>query len=276
MMDARPGSAPSWLTGRLHFIGTASVIARLPAMQHAASPAAPGPSMRPHGSRSLSWAVAVSVAVHAAALAWVTGGGGAYQPAAHVPGALRPAEKLAVSLAVDSPFQPTLLVPMPRADHGRLLPLPLQRPLPDLPAARPKLPAGTPAGAGGIDATLLGDRDRLGEVLLGRELTQFPVELGNVPRMDGPIRARYPAAALRDGREANVVVWVVVDASGKADNIIVVEGVPEFSNEVIEAVQAARFVPAHDNLQAIPYPIALEFRFVLGSSDTDARAAAAR
>ena len=111
-----------------------------------------------------------------------------------------------------------------------------------------------------IEAQPLEDRNRIGD-LNSRQLAEFPVELEFPVRLAGKIVAHYPPAALAAGREGSVVVWIVVDAQGHADEIEVTEGAEEFANEVIAVIREAHFLPAQNNLMPIRFPISLEFQF---------------
>jgi len=61
-----------------------------------------------------------------------------------------------------------------------------------------------------------------------------------------------------------------VDAQGIPEEVLVTDGQEEFADAVIAAVRAARFVPAQNNLLPIRFPLALEFRFVIGTRDASA------
>ena len=114
-----------------------------------------------------------------------------------------------------------------------------------------------------IDGALLVDRGRLGE-LYSRQLGEFPVEVDFPARLNEKIRARYPAAALAEGREDSVAVWIVVDTQGAPEEIVVADGSEEFADAVVAAVRNARFLPAQNNLVPIRFPLALEFHFTIG------------
>jgi len=134
------------------------------------------------------------------------------------------------------------------------------------PSAQSKSAPSPGVGTGDlrIDAAVLADRNRLGDVL-SRQMTEFPIEVDSPAGLDGTIRARYPRTALAERREDSVAVWIVVDENGIADEIIVLDGSEDFAEAVVAAVREAHFVPAKNNLKPIRYPISLEFRFVLGA-----------
>ncbi len=148
------------------------------------------------------------------------------------------------------------------------------------PIPLPQSPSPPILGVGGsanvhIDGVLLANSERLGE-LLSRQLAEFPVEVDSPARLVAKIRASYPPAALAEGREDLVVVWIVVDAKGAVEEIQVAEGTEEFSAAVIAAVRQARFVPAQGSLVPIRFPLALEFRFAIGRKATAGTATAAQ
>jgi len=147
-------------------------------------------------------------------------------------------------------------------------------PVPSGSIAQPPAAASPLLGVGGfgevrVEGVLLADKDRLGEAL-SRQMSEFPVEIDFPVRLSETVRAQYPSAALAAGREDSVVVWIVVDAQGAPEEVLVTEGQEEFAGAVIAAVRAAHFVPARNNLLPIRFPLALEFRFVVGARDATA------
>jgi TonB family protein len=113
-----------------------------------------------------------------------------------------------------------------------------------------------------VQPEMLEDRNRLGD-LLSRQISEFPVEIDMPVRLRDPIAVRYPAAPLAAGRQGSVVVWIVVNAQGKADEVQVVDGAEEFSAAVLEALRDIYFLPAQNNTRLIAYPLSLEFSFRL-------------
>jgi TonB family protein len=108
----------------------------------------------------------------------------------------------------------------------------------------------------------LEDRNRLGD-LLSRQISEFPVEVDLPVRLRDPVAVRYPSAALAAGRQGSVVVWIVVNAQGKAEEVQVVDGSQEFSAVVLEALRDIYFLPAQNNRRLIAFPLSLEFSFRL-------------
>ena len=147
-------------------------------------------------------------------------------------------------------------------------------PVPSGAVAQPPTAAPPLLGVGGfgevrVEGVLLADKDRLGEAL-SRQMSEFPVEVDFLVRMNETIRAQYPPTALAAGREDSVAVWIVVDAQGLPEEVLVTDGQEEFAGAVIAAVRAAHFLPARNNLVPIRFPLALEFRFVVGAREATA------
>ena len=151
---------------------------------------------------------------------------------------------------------------------------------PDVPPVRSGALAQQPTaappvlGVGGfgdvrVEGVPLADKDRLGEAL-SRQMSEFPVEVDFPVRLSETVRAQYPPAALAAGREDSVAVWIVVDAQGVPEEVLVTDGQEEFAGAVIAAVRAAHFVPAQNNLAPIRFPLALEFRFAVGAREATA------
>lgn len=146
---------------------------------------------------------------------------------------------------------------------------PIAVPTPATPKVAPTPAKPVPAkpsrrGIASLDivAEPLIDKVRLGDYLT-RQTSEFRAEIDRPVRLDDPIVAHYPVTALRQGREDSVAVWIVVDHTGQAEEVNIIDGAPEFADEVVAAVNAAKFLPAEHKLRPIRYPIALEFRFKL-------------
>ncbi len=213
-----------------------------------------------NASPPLTVALAVSALLHAGLAVVAVAGLGA-SPA---PRSIAPALQ-ALILAAAPAFEPLaslepVVINVPRFE-------PLSRAL--LAPPEGSDPPGHGSSAAGLDANatdvpvagvVLADHNRLGP-FLQRQIAEFPVEMDSPVRIGAPIVARYPAAALRDGLDTTVVVWVVVGWNGRADEVEVSDGDPLLAEAVIAAVKDAQFVPARNRLLATRYPIALEFRF---------------
>lgn len=218
----------------------------------------------------LAWAVVASIAVHAAFLIATLPGG---KPGIPQSTSLElQATLVAVPATEQGPEQPIPVPPVLAALPDRS---PITVPAPEraMPATPRQSSAAARPGVGKIEvaAELLSDRTRLGGYA-ARQMNMFPAEVDRPARLDQKIVARYPQAALAQGREDEVVVWVIVEESGTVDEVYVTQGTEEFATEVIAAVRASRFVPAEDNLKSIRYPIALQFDFRAGGGNAVARA----
>ena len=223
-------------------------------------------------SSVLGWALGASAALHGGLAAALLAGGVSMSPPASAPVA-------ALRVALES---------VPAIEILRVEPMPLlalDSPSPALLSLRPAalpvlLPAAAPSATTGqenpgvrlVEGQLLADQERLG-LMHDRRVSEFPIEIDVPVRIDTPIRAHFPEAALRERREGNVALWVVVDRDGKAEEVELAYGAEEFADEAIAAVKAARFAPATDHLKPIRFPIALEFRFLLDGPATGAVAA---
>ena len=229
----------------------------------------------------LIWALVASTVVHSALVALprtVPGRGANLLPDRGV--------ALQAVLAAPEDLQPDTTADRQPVVAPIEAPSPLQIAARDVPATAdvPPVPSGALAhppaatppllGVGGfgevnVDGVPLADKDRLGEAL-SRQMSEFPVEVDFPVRMNEAIRAQYPPAALAAGREDSVAVWIVVDAQGLPEEVLVTDGQEEFAGAVIAAVRAAHFVPARNNLLPIRFPLALEFRFAIGARDATA------
>ena len=226
---------------------------------------------------ALAWALAASLVVHAGVIV-------ATRPGSAVPGIASIAPR--VIEAVLAPPQSIVEPPPPVVATEPNLAVATAAPT-AIPAPRappPAKPVGEPIptaktsthglAALAVTAEPLLDKVRLGDYLT-RQTSEFRTEIDRPVRLEDPIVANYPAAALREGREESVAVWVVVDHTGQADEVDVIDGSQEFAEAVVAAINAAKFLPAERNLRPIRFPIALEFRFRTSAGDGTAAAAAA-
>ncbi|MFO1412485.1 MAG: TonB family protein [Burkholderiales bacterium] len=227
-------------------------------------------------SRVLQWALAASILVHGGLIAAHFGGVTGGQPVASTPAlyatlqaASTPSE--AVTPALVAAAAP---VAVPQADPVPASSEPAPPPVRVAKVRGTATPTGSAFAIPSVPARVLNDRNRLGE-LDARMGVEFPIEIDQPVRMREPILARYPAAALAQGREDTVGVWVLVNAEGVAEEVQVLDGSPEFAAEVVAAVNAATFVPAENRLHKIRFPLALEFEFRASAGTSVATAAPA-
>jgi TonB family protein len=228
-------------------------------------------------SLTLVWAVAASVLIHGALLLATRSGG-------PIHGTLSVAPRV-----IEAVLAPVQVAPEPAEPiHSERSEIAVKQvPAPAVatprPASAPKVAAQPPApkaATHGVASLLvtgvpIADKSQLGDYA-NRQLSEFRAEIDRPVRLEEPIVARYPPAALREGREDSVSVWIVVDHTGQADEVDVIEGSPEFAEEVVAAVKGATFLPAEQRLRPIRYPLALEFRFRLGDAPAARSADGAR
>jgi TonB family protein len=116
---------------------------------------------------------------------------------------------------------------------------------------------------------------RLGDEILARAVSEFPIEVQFPARAHGEIKARYPQVALAQGVQGDVIVWVVVSEAGDVQEVEFAEGDPIFRDAVLDAIRTSAFQPAADAGVGVRFPIALEFRFALADAGTAAGVEAA-
>lgn len=100
--------------------------------------------------------------------------------------------------------------------------------------------------------------------LLGDALAQEGVKHAPLPTLTKPpsvkrfVEARYPPEALASGIEADVILQVDIDESGKVANVTVLQGAGMgFDEAAVEAVRAFEFEPAE--VDGRPAPVRLEY-----------------
>ena len=107
-----------------------------------------------------------------------------------------------------------------------------------------------------------------------RRLLRF---VGGPPAVDVPPKVRvgsmivrYPISALRKAIEGLVIVRFTVEPSGRASAIEIVKGLdPACDDEVIEAVERARFLPGKRSGKEVPAYSQMTIRFVLADLQSD-------
>ena len=224
-------------------------------------------------SLALMWALGASVAIHAGTLVATLGGNALPGVASITPRVLE-----AVLTPVRTSAQGSIVVENhadfpATADTAVALSAAAPSAVSPPKAVRKASTHGVAALA--VSAEPLVDKGRLGDYL-ARQLSEFRAEIDRPVRIENPIIAGYPSIALREGREESVVVWIVVNEMGQAEEVDVIEGSPEFAQAVTVAIYAAKFLPAEQKLEPIRYPIALEFRFRLNEPGAVAQKSEAR
>lgn len=88
--------------------------------------------------------------------------------------------------------------------------------------------------------------------------------LSQMPRFLQRIEPAYPEAERVSGREAHLVVEVVVDIRGRVlEASIVKSGGPHFDQAALDAVKQSLFVPGYIDGQAVVVRFQIPFRFQL-------------
>ncbi len=220
------------------------------------------------GNATLPVALAASVAVHVstfAALVGVDGGPRAAARDALMPAPVVLQARLVAPAAVASPETPAVTP----ATAGLALAAPaVAAPRVEGSATPPSSPGrpGERSPVGWKPRVLINDRvprARFGDALDGETLSGFPAEIDAPPVVPEHIEIAYPPAALAARKEGAVLVWAVIDDRGTVDSVHVVEGDPDFTAAVEEALPRARFVPARNRGANIPHYVTLEFEFRL-------------
>lgn len=204
------------------------------------------PPIRPG---ALAGPLALSVALHVAALAWLQPRGAWF--------ALEPDFELSVRLA---PVEAPALVPAPRKPRRSARSETAKTgPLPPPPAAGPPEAAQQPLRLRIVPSP---DEFGLSPAEPGRPYT-WPGELQELPFPPEGIQVRYPDDELRNARQGLVVVRLDIARSGQLERIDVVCGSPPFDAAVLEALRAARFLPPlAAQGRAVPAWMVLEFAFL--------------
>lgn len=88
--------------------------------------------------------------------------------------------------------------------------------------------------------------------------------LSQAPRFLQRIDPAYPEAERASGRQANLVVEVVVDTRGRVlEATIVKSGGPHFDQAALKAVEQSLFVPGYIDSQPVVVRFQIPFRFQL-------------
>lgn len=138
-----------------------------------------------------------------------------------------------------------------------------------VPVAPPPMSSGdalrVPMGSVAIRVDDFALFNQLSSELADRVVAEFPVEVSKVVRIQqGPVIA-YPDDALAAQRQGSVLAWVRVSVDGKPEEVVIVEGDPEFAAVVETALASAQFVPAEDRGRAIPFYTAIRVDFSASS-----------
>jgi len=117
-------------------------------------------------------------------------------------------------------------------------------------------------------------RSDFGPEIEGQAIMEFPAEIqGGVDIPEG-FFVDYPPEALAEGREASVLVWIVVNAEGRVEATHFIAGSPGFTEAVEAALATARFGPAINDHHPIRFYTTLSFEFRLDAGTGNASATA--
>jgi len=171
-------------------------------------------------------------------------------PAPAAPEVVVTADASAVALPAPSAEASAEPRPAQVADEARAeaqRPTPASAPAPPPGAVRVRENYGA---MGGISADIVtrAQSDYLIEV-------EKPVRVLQMPEVP------YPPEALRAGRQDTVVAWVAIDREGAIEDVVIDSGEPEFAEAVRAALPTAKFLPAEERGEIVPFYIVLQFDF---------------
>ncbi len=173
----------------------------------------------------------------------------------------------AMAEALLSPQSEAVAVPVSSIDVAP--PLPAAAPEPASTASAPATPrdarpqsasASSPSGTVSIGEPLAG-MSALPPDLVARVHGNYMIEVEYPARLLSMPQVVYPPAALELQRGDSVVVWLAIDRKGAVEDTVFVAGLPGFIDAVSEALQSAKFLPAEERGEIIPFYIVLQFDF---------------
>lgn len=101
----------------------------------------------------------------------------------------------------------------------------------------------------------------LPEELVTRTQGQFLIEVDKLVQVVRNPDVVYPPDALKARREGTVVAWLALSREGTVEETIIVSGEPEFAAAVEAALPSARFLPAVNGGEAVPFYLIMTFEF---------------
>ncbi len=101
----------------------------------------------------------------------------------------------------------------------------------------------------------------LPEELVLRTQGEFLIEVDKLVRIARNPDLAYPPEALQAGRQGSVVAWLALDRDGAVTETIIVSGEPEFAAAVEAALPTARFLPAENIGETVPFYLIMTFEF---------------
>ena len=101
----------------------------------------------------------------------------------------------------------------------------------------------------------------LPEELVLRTQGQFLIEVDKLVQVVRNPDVVYPPDALKARREGTVVAWLALSREGTVEEIIIVYGEPEFAAAVEAALPSARYLPAENGGETVPFYLIMTFEF---------------
>ena len=97
--------------------------------------------------------------------------------------------------------------------------------------------------------------------IVARAHSDYLIEVEKTVRVLRLPEVPYPPEALAAGRQDTVVAWIAVDREGAIEDVVIDSGEPEFAAAVLAALPTAKFLPAEERGEIIPFYIVLQFDF---------------
>jgi len=252
--------------------------------------------------RRLSWSLAVSLAVHALAIAFLAEmlQSRILSPASRagmplpINVALVAQRPIAFSAPPEMPQQASELLPAERIPAEKSgepkpsasateLPAPTPQPAvistPSAGAAVPFEPSiePTPGDApppGDVAVGPVNDLDRIGRAQALRLASRFPQPVTKRPLLLDTLTVPYPLRAAFAHRDARIIVLMLVEADGRIVETTLYPDDPFFTPTVLASLRGARFAPADIMGKPVPYWAMMEFVFTMRRSARPSQRAA--
>ena len=226
------------------------------------------PALAPAALASLSVHVAIAFALAAVVslrpFAW-----GYSNAALTVELVSLPAKAEVPVAAVTTPVPEVVSAPMTRAEAPALPANPI--PAATAPAAPAPVPVEPVPPRDAPQASLTLGQIRMAENYAGlsglpeelvlRTQGEFLIEVDKLVRVVRNPEVVYPPDALKARREGTVVAWLALDREGAVMETIIVSGEPEFAAAVESALPTARFLPAENGGETVPFYLIMTFEF---------------
>lgn len=183
-------------------------------------------------------------------------------PLSQLMGRLAQPESAPLQAAVSAPPPPPPPPPPPEEEEPEEEPPPpeLEPEQPELDIPMPDLPEGFGGGSFFIDEKYNIDiaKEALGGLFDADQLDESPRPLSTSP-------PRYPSAMRRSKKEGRVIVYMVIDETGRVDSAEVRQSTdPGFEAEALKAVRQWKFKPGTKNGRPVRARILQPISFKLG------------